>query len=186
MNVKSRYSLIIGLGNPGAPYERSYHNIGFLFVDYLIKNRLAEDKRQLKTAKKFEYLKNNNITVVKPKTFMNESGNAVKEAIKYFGIKPGEILIAHDDADIEIGEYKFSFGRGSAGHKGAESIIKILNTKNLWRLRIGIAKYKRNNGAARKIKAEEYVLKTITASDERKIQTAFEKILAEIFPEPRC
>jgi len=90
---------------------------------------------------------------------MNESGKAVKEAVKYFRAKPEEILIIHDDSDIELGKYKISFGRGSAGHQGVESIIKSLGTKNFWRLRIGIRRTKRK-------KAGEFVLKKITPADK--------------------
>ncbi len=97
---------------------------------------------------------------------MNKSGKAVAEAKKRFKVKSEEILIIHDDSDIELGKYKFSFGRGSAGHKGIESIIKALKTKNFWRLRIGIRSKKVGLSAeARRAKAEDFVLKKITKKD---------------------
>ena len=121
--------LIIGIGNPGKKYERTRHNAGFLFIDELERLKIK-------------------ITLAKSQSFMNESGRAVVDLIKFYHptgdlpkgdkIKPENILIVHDDIDILWGNYKFSFGRSSAGHKGVESIIKSLKTKNFWRLRIGI------------------------------------------------
>lgn len=176
-----RFKLIIGLGNPDEQYEKTYHNAGFLFIDYLIKNKIVPETKKLKEEKNFDYFKIGDLSVVKPTTFMNESGKAAKEAMKYFKIKPEEILVAHDDVDIETGEYKISFGRGSAGHRGVESVIKNLRTKNFWRVRVGIAKYKKPDGKPQKMRAEEYVLKTISAVDGKKMQSVFEKISAEIF-----
>ncbi|MEK7114725.1 MAG: aminoacyl-tRNA hydrolase, partial [Patescibacteria group bacterium] len=119
MEVKPR--LIIGLGNPGKEYEKTYHNAGFLFVDYLINSQLPIT----------------NYKLLKTDVYMNQSGNFVKKTLKKYKIKPEEILIVHDDSDIELGKYKISFGRGSAGHNGVQSIIDALKTKNFWRLRIG-------------------------------------------------
>ena len=113
--------LIIGLGNPGKEYEKTYHNVGFLAIDFLAKN--------LPIAK-----------LVKSGSYMNQSGLFVAKASKKYGAKSDQIMIIHDDADIELGKYKISFGRGSAGHRGIDSIIKSLGTKNFWRLRIGIRK----------------------------------------------
>ncbi|MEE8131931.1 MAG: aminoacyl-tRNA hydrolase [Candidatus Paceibacterota bacterium] len=147
--MKIKIKLIIGLGNPGSQYTLTYHNVGFLAVDYLTKNLI-----------------NSKLVIIKPKTFMNKSGKAVAEAKKRFKVKSEEILIIHDDSDIELGKYKFSFGRGSAGHKGIESIIKALKTKNFWRLRIGIRSKKVGLSAeARRAKAEDFVLKKITKKD---------------------
>lgn len=101
---------------------------------------------------------------------MNESGRFVVNMVRKYNIKPEKILIVHDDSDIESGKYKFSFGRGSAGHKGVESVINALKTKNFWRLRIGI----RPKKVLRK-KAEEFVLKKITKKD----LAVFNKVLEE-------
>lgn len=108
---------------------------------------------------------------------MNESGSFVLKALKKSDVKHAELLIIQDDSDIEIGKYKFSFGRGSAGHKGIESIIKSLKTKNFWRLRIGIAK----PAAAKKIKAEELVLKKINKTNKEILNAVFEKIKNELY-----
>ena len=116
---KIKVKLIIGLGNPGKEYERTRHNAGFLFIDELERLKIK-------------------ITLAKSQSFMNESGKAVADLIKFYKIKPENILVVHDDIDILWSNFKFSFGRSSAGHKGVESVIKALKTKNFWRLRIGI------------------------------------------------
>ena len=123
---------------------------------------------------------------------MNESGKFVKKALQKYQIKPEEILITHDDSDIEIGKYKISFGRGSAGHNGVESIIKALKTKNFWRLRVGIrkktglpadlsAKAQRATAEARQVKAGEIVLKKISKKDLEILEDVFKKSLENLF-----
>ena len=146
MNVKPR--LIIGLGNPDKEYEHTYHNVGFLAVDFLA-----------------GYLK-----TLKSEVYMNESGGFVRKTIKKNGVKPEEILIIHDDSDIKMGEYKLSFGRSSAGHRGVQSIIDSIKTKNFWRLRVGIRKNKRQ-------KASEIVLKKISKGDMEILNKVFKKFV---------
>ena len=140
--------VIIGLGNSGKKYQQTYHNVGFLFVDYLKREKKAE-----------------NFILIKPKTFMNESGKAVLRALQNYQVKPEEILVVHDDADIELGKFKLGFGRGAAGHHGVESIIKELGTKNFWRLRIGIRKSDQ--------KAGKIVLNKITPADKTVLEEIF-------------
>src|SRR3989344_7313874 len=140
-----KIKLIIGLGNPGKEYEYTRHNVGFLFIDELI----SEVRLQ-----KFPEV---GLRLVKSQNFMNKSGATVLSLIKFYKVKPESVLVVHDDIDILWENFKFSFGRSSAGHKGVESIIKTLKTKNFWRMRIGIhpiqnTKYKIQNT---KIKADK-------------------------------
>ncbi|OGM89803.1 hypothetical protein A3J77_01315 [Candidatus Wolfebacteria bacterium RBG_13_41_7] len=153
--VKPR--LIIGLGNPDKEYEKTYHNVGFLLVDYWAKNLPISN---------FEFLISKPL---KSEVYMNESGGFVKKTAKQNNAKPEELLIIHDDSDIKMGEYKFSFGRSSAGHRGAQSIIDSLKTKNFWRLRIGIRKNKKQ-------KSSEIVLKKISERDFKILLGVFENI----------
>ena len=157
MEVKPR--LIIGLGNPGKEYEKTYHNAGFLFVDYLINSQLPIT----------------NYKLLKTDVYMNQSGNFVKKTLKKYKIKPEEILIVHDDSDIELGKYKISFGRGSAGHNGVQSIIDALKTKNFWRLRIGIRKVSSIKYQVSRKKASELVLKKISEKDLKILSQEFKK-----------
>ncbi|MEK7495865.1 MAG: aminoacyl-tRNA hydrolase [Patescibacteria group bacterium] len=159
MEVKPR--LIIGLGNPGKEYEKTYHNAGFLFVDYLINSQLPIT----------------NYKLLKTDVYMNQSGNFVKKTLKKYKIKPEEILIVHDDSDIELGKYKISFGRGSAGHNGVQSIIDALKTKNFWRLRIGIGRrLTRTSRELTRKKARDFVLKKINKKDLKILEKLFFEI----------
>lgn len=156
MKINPEIKLIIGLGNPGKEYEKTYHNAGFLAVDFLTEN-LPD----------FKFLKSD--------IFMNQSGDFVKKAIKKYKIKPEELMIAHDDGDIELGKCKISFNRGSAGHKGVESIIKSLKTKNFYRLRIGTRPkvFLRRN---KRIKAGSFALKKISAENLKIFEGVFKEI----------
>ncbi|MBI2642028.1 MAG: peptidyl-tRNA hydrolase [Candidatus Wildermuthbacteria bacterium] len=111
--------LIIGLGNPGKKYEKTRHNAGFMVLDVLEKKELG-------------------VRLLKPDTFMNNSGSAVKKEMQKLKIKSQNLLVIHDDIDIPLGKTKVSKGSGSAGHKGVESIIQALGTKDFTRIRIGI------------------------------------------------
>ncbi len=107
---------------------------------------------------------------------MNESGGFVKKIVKKNNVKPEELLIIHDDSDIKMGEYKLSFGRSSAGHRGVQSIIDSLKTKNFWRLRIGIGHgpTRTPHGLVRK-KASEIVLKKISKADMETLNKIFKE-----------
>lgn len=165
---------VIGLGNPGKDYGDTYHNAGLNAIDWLRKNYLDAETASPKTVKGFfQYYKERGLTWIKPSVFMNESGVAVKQALQYFNLRPEEILIIHDDSDLEIGRVRLSWNRGSAGHKGIESVIAHLGTKKLWRLRIGIRK------AGKREKASEFVLRKVRQSDKKTLQGAF-KNAAEI------
>lgn len=158
VGVKPR--LVIGLGNPGKQYKNTYHNVGNLFIEYLTKKSYSA------------------LNLMKSDVFMNQSGLLVAKALKKSGAKPDQILIIHDDSDIELGKYKVSFARGSAGHRGIDSIIKSLGTKNFWRLRIGIGKKMRveNRELREKIKAADLVLKKISKKDREILQKIFSTI----------
>jgi len=125
--------IIIGLGNPGDKYLNTRHNIGFRVIDqFKEKNKFPE----FKLSKKFHSLisKNKNIILAKPQTFMNKSDQAVKALVNFY---KKELVIIHDDIDLPEGKIKISKSRGSAGHKGIESIIKEVG-KDFIRIRIGI------------------------------------------------
>lgn len=151
--------LIIGLGNPGKKYEHTYHNAGLLAVSYLLQ------KRRHKPA-------SSPVLVAVP-TFMNRSGTMVSTALKRSGFTVQNLLLIHDDSDIALGRYKFSWNRNAAGHKGVLSVFASLRTKQFWRLRIGI----RTSGRR---KAETFVLKKITAKDMTTLQCVFEEIAKKL------
>ena len=163
---KIKVKLIIGIGNPGKEYERTRHNAGFLFIDELERLKIK-------------------ITLAKSQSFMNESGRAVLALMKFYSakgrsasggkLKPENILIVHDDIDILWDNFKFSFGRSSAGHKGVESIIKSLKTKNFWRLRIGIQPTLKKHTSADKI-----ILKKFTPAEFKILNQTIKKAISEL------
>ena len=172
-----KVKLIIGLGNPSKEYQKTYHNIGFTYLDFLARGLSKDGWR--KTGKGlFEYLKSDGPTLAKTLVFMNDSGVAVRAALKYFKCKPEELLVIHDDSDIELGKYKFSFGRGSAGHRGALSVIKVINTNLFNRLRIGIRKMPTAKGKRLGVrqKAGDLVLRKMSPTDWKILQITFEAI----------
>jgi len=171
-----RVRLIVGLGNPGDKYKNTYHNVGFLFIDSIARARQGNDngKRDMwRSTETFRYAICKEATLVKTTSFMNKSGMAVKSAIDYFGVNHDELLIVHDDSDIPLGEYKISFGRGSAGHKGIESIIQALGTNEFLRVRIGIRTDSKSAG--------EFVLGKIPKKELQGFQKLFVKIQSLYF-----
>lgn len=149
--------IILGLGNNGEEYKNTYHNVGFLMLDYL------------KT-------KNIDIPLLRLNGFMNEAGSDAAQALKKYKLAPEDMLVIHDDSDIPLGEYKFSKERGSAGHKGVQNIIDVLGTNNFTRLRIGI----RPPETIDHIKAEEFVLKNISKTNLEILENVFMKAGEEI------
>lgn len=163
-----RIKMAIGLGNPGGAYRNTYHNVGLLFLNYLIKNQRSFD-----FSAPSPHRRSGQFSIFRSNTHMNDSGMFVEKILEKHKVEPEELLVVHDDSDIEVGKFKFSFGRNSAGHKGVESIIKALDTKDFWRLRIGIrpkalpANAGKPRPARRGGKAGEFVLKKISAEDEK-------------------
>ena len=169
----NKIKLIIGLGNPGKEYENTRHNIGFLFIDALAKHLKAPS---------FEFNKKLNseisevrLRMAKPQIFMNKSGLAVLSLSKFYKVKPENILVVHDDIDILWSNFKFSFGRSSAGHKGVESIIKALKTKKFWRLRIGIQPTPKKHTSADKV-----ILKRFTPAEFKTLNQTIKRAISEI------
>lgn len=189
--MKSRFSgikIIMGLGNPESGYKNTYHNAGKLMVDYLLKKNISSGKNgtehfRKKILRNFESCSSGGLALVKPVNYMNENGKAAKAALKFFGAKPDSLLVGHDDSDIEIGKYKISFGSGSAGHNGVQSVIDSIGTKDFWRLRIGIRKPPESPSKENRTKAMDIVLKKITAKDEELMTSVFDAAIEEIFGE---
>jgi PTH1 family peptidyl-tRNA hydrolase len=131
--------LIVGLGNPGPDYARQRHNIGFMAAD-----RLAERYRLPSWRRKFrgEYTEGaigaERVLLLKPLTWMNESGRAVAEAAGFYKLAPADIIVLHDELDLAPGKVRVKLGGGVAGHNGLRSLDACLGTREFWRVRIGI------------------------------------------------
>lgn len=135
--------LIIGLGNPGEKYSNTRHNIGFMVLDSILK-KLCIDKWKLeKNAKKAECIhKKEKIIFIKPQKYINLSGEVIKDYLNYYKIKPSDVLIIHDDMDLETGRIKLVQSGSSAGHNGLKNVEENLKTKEYKRIKIGIGKNK--------------------------------------------
>lgn len=164
---------IIGLGNPGDKYKGSRHNAGFDLVDIFVKDNNLED---FSFSEKInaEISQNQNLVIIKPHSFMNLSGIVVKKTIKKFGIKPENIIVVHDDIDIEIGKIKISKDSGPAGHKGVASIIKEIGTKDFTRIRIGILPNTKPE------EVSDFVLKKFTTEEKELLNKIYLEALKEL------
>jgi len=131
--------LVVGLGNPGEKYAKSRHNVGFMVVDRLIKGKSVSPQID-KRSESIVFKVNNEAVLQKPQTFMNVSGKAVRQLADYYKIEPSDIIVVHDEVDLNFGEIKHQFDRGAAGHKGVESIIGSLGTQEFHRLRVGVGR----------------------------------------------
>lgn len=130
---------IIGLGNPGDKYQHNRHNVGFMVLDSL-REKLDGDNLKFEMNKKFnaEIVQTKNYILVKPQTFMNDSGFAVSAICRFFKIRYEDVYIVHDDLDIKIGNYKVQFGKGPQVHNGLLSIEQELGTDQFWNVRVGV------------------------------------------------
>ena len=132
--------LIAGLGNPGKDYQAHRHNAGFWFIESLSNNLDSKFSSQSKFFGETAVclIGNKKLRLLKPKTFMNNSGQSVKALSSYYNIKAEEILVIHDDLDLTPGSVKIKMGGGHGGHNGLKDTIKALDTNDFYRLRLGI------------------------------------------------
>ena len=131
--------LIVGLGNPGSKYEKNRHNIGFLAVDYLIKEFNAS---KLSSKFKGELYKSDEYLFLKPTTYMNLSGESVRLVKDFYKMENDDIIVIHDDIDLKLGALRFKKGGGSGGHNGLKSIDTNIGN-DYWRVRIGVGRPER-------------------------------------------
>ena len=177
--------LIVGLGNPGKKFQKTRHNIGFIIIDNL---QLAIDRfSDWKNIKKIQAeiskgeINNQKVLLAKPLTFMNLSGQAVKKVVSNVKCQMSNVLVVHDDIDLLLGKIRISVGKGSAGHKGVESIIKELKTKSFIRFRIGIqSKFGKPKNPEKFVlqkfnKGEEEIVKEMVKKTVKAVEITFKK-----------
>lgn len=151
--------LIVGLGNPGEKYKGNRHNVGYVFIDELVKSKLPQ-----------------NTVVKKTGLFMNSSGEAVKKFTQENKIRPEDLYIVHDDLDIPLGGYKVQLGKGPKLHYGISSIEGSIGTSDFWRVRIGVD----NRDIESRIPGEEYVLEDFTSDELAVLQTVLKKAALDL------
>lgn len=182
--------LIVGLGNPGTKYEKTRHNVGFMVVEQFLKDftpvgkTVWEDSVRFKSdIAEFEWNAKHGalekIILVKPKTYMNNSGLAVHIISQYLKILISDLWIIHDDVDLPLGAMKIRLGGASAGHRGVQSVIDTLKTDAFWRFRLGIG-HPRNKSPHSYQKfnmkgVDEYVLRGFTGAERGKSRELVKK-----------
>lgn len=158
--------LIVGLGNIGDKYNNTYHNVGFEFLDIITNKAEFSYKQQFLG----EINKQGDTIYLKPHTYMNNSGQAVLAVKKYYDIEDNNIIIIHDDSDIELGQYKIQTNRGSGGHHGVDSVFQHISPA-VTRIRVGI-RAERFTGQ----KAQSFVLRSISNEDKVILEQVYQKI----------
>ena len=138
--------VIIGLGNPGRDYEKTRHNVGFMVIDEIAnKLGISGGKEKFDAVLLEDFVGQEKVVLVKPLTFMNDSGRAVRRIIDFYSLNPTDIIVIYDDVDIDLGKLRIR-KNGSAGtHNGMKSIIYELKSDNFPRVRLGINKEKRGD-----------------------------------------
>lgn len=173
--------LIIALGNPGKKYIETRHNVGFLMIDYLQEKLNLED---FKFEKKFNAEISENkvgsqkIILVKPQTFMNNSGQSVQALINFYKIPAEEIIVIHDELDLKLEAFKISRNKNASGHNGVLNIFDHLQTKDFTRIRIGVDN--RTEEQRKNIKGSDYVLSRFAKEELGALNDVFDKILKEL------
>ncbi|HEO3578725.1 TPA: aminoacyl-tRNA hydrolase [Streptococcus agalactiae] len=164
--------MIVGLGNPGSKYNDTKHNIGFMAVDRIVKNldvNFTEDKN-FKAEIGSDFINGEKIYFIKPTTFMNNSGIAVKALLTYYNISIKDMIIIYDDLDMEVGKIRFRQKGSAGGHNGINSIIAHLGTQEFDRIKVGIG---RPNGRMTVI---NHVLGKFDKNDEIMISNTLDKV----------
>ena len=168
--------LVVGLGNPGAKYEKTRHNAGFWWVDQLASITRASFRRESRfqgSAAKAGGA--DELWLLKPETFMNLSGQSVAALAGYYKIAPRDVLAVHDELDLPAGGVKLKFGGGLGGHNGLKSIAQCLGTQDFWRLRIGIGHPRDQQNSEREV--IDYVLHAPRAEEQSAIDEAMNRAL---------
>jgi len=132
--------LVVGLGNPGREYARNRHNVGWLIVDELARRHGGSWKGKFSGQLAEIRLDGHKLALLKPETYMNESGKSVGAAARFFKLDPDAVLVVHDEGDFDLGRLQARMGGGSAGHNGLRSIAQHLKTPEFMRLRIGVGR----------------------------------------------
>jgi PTH1 family peptidyl-tRNA hydrolase len=169
-------SLVVGLGNPGAEYDKTRHNAGFWFIERLAsqegvvfsrESKFQSDVAKIQVAGQVVY-------ILKPTTFMNRSGQSVASLASYFGVEPRDILVVHDELDLDPGKVRLKLSGGHGGHNGLRDIISQLGTKDFMRLRLGVG----HPGSSNKVL--NYVLGRPSVGDRVLIDGAVDRSLREL------
>jgi len=154
--------LVVGLGNPGREYAGNRHNVGWMVVEELARRHGASWKSKFSGQLAELRLDGHRVALLKPETFMNESGRSVGAAARFYKLEPDAVLVVHDEMDLEAGRLQARSGGGLAGHNGLRSVAAHLNTPDFLRLRVGVGR----PGRGDPLKGADYVLSNFTPEED--------------------
>ena len=163
--------LVVGLGNPGPQYEKTRHNVGFMVADLLAGRLSGTFKVHKRSGAEIVTgrLGNRPVVVAKPRTYMNESGRHIGPLAKFYSVSPADVIVIHDELDIDFGRIRLKLGGGEGGHNGLRSVVNALGTKDFHRVRIGIGRPPgRKDPAA-------FVLENFTAAERAEVPAICEQ-----------
>lgn len=171
---------IVGLGNPGSEYSKTRHNVGFVIIEHLA----AELALVWSSKPKFQaqMAKNDQLTLIKPMSYMNNSGQPVRAILEYFGgavndtVEHDTLFVVHDDLDLELGSYKLQYGKGPHGHNGLLSLYQQLGTKQFWHVRVGVD----GRAGDRVLPPDVYVLSQFESAEKKVFEQVAEKVTKEL------
>ncbi|HNF05376.1 MAG TPA: aminoacyl-tRNA hydrolase [Mycobacterium sp.] len=162
--------LVVGLGNPGPQYAKTRHNLGFMVADLLAARMGATFKVHKRSGAEIATgrLAHRPVVLAKPRTYMNESGRQVGPLAKFYSVTPADVIVIHDELDIDFGQIRLKQGGGEGGHNGLRSLVNALGTKDFHRVRIGIGRPPgRKDPAA-------FVLENFSATERPQVPTICE------------
>lgn len=163
--------LVVGLGNPGAKYENTRHNIGFMFLDYLAEQYSAKFTRKNNYELAEININGEKVFLLKPQTFMNLSGEAVKQVLSFYKLTNDDLIVIYDDLDMEFGKLRAKYNSSAGGHNGIKNIIAHLHTQEFMRIKFGIS-----NEHKRDVKS--FVLSNFSKQEMSELNQMFDKILS--------
>lgn len=190
--------LLIGLGNPGEKYTQTRHNVGFIILDEIQKklefpefefnkkfnalvtekNITSKNNKSNLLSKIFSASNQEKIILVKPQTFMNNSGESIRTISDFYKLSSRDLTIINDDLDILVGKYKISSDSSARGHNGVQSIIDHIGTQNIKRVKVGVEK--ETGRASRQTPGEQFVLNNFTSDELNKVISLTDQIISEI------
>src|SRR3989344_1832594 len=165
--------IVVGLGNPGERYASTRHNVGFMVLDEIIKKYVVSPHVNKKLGAILYSLDKERL-LLKSQTFMNSSGGPVANIVRFYKLKPENLLVVHDEVYIPFGEVKQQFARGSAGHRGVQSIIDKLGTDTFNRVRVGVGK------PPEKMETDAYVLQNFSSEESGKLSEVINEAVEAI------
>lgn len=169
---------IVGLGNPGAEYEKSRHNVGFMMVDRLVEELGLANQWQASHKFKAQIIKSGQLVFLKPQDFMNNSGRVVRPVLEFYDSDSlSDLIVVHDDLDISLGEFKLQLGKGPKVHNGLLDLDRHLGGSGYWHVRVGVDN---RTAELRGISGADYVLANFRPDEVEKLRALSQTLIDQL------